>query len=222
MGRIGEKKKLKDVRKTIPPYIEAKVPYKFDINDYDKLSELDKLVSIQNFYTANAENKYIGEIINQIMQGNAVEREVPDIGGYEFGIEHTEISPFYRHKKKGDSFRRFQKSMSESKRIIELDIFDIFFLDLTIFFQKLGIKNRSQFKENIIQAIKEKSKKFEAYEHFKHNGLWLDSLHTFLFLNRIRLGTFCKRISIKLCVIVHMTFLSLEMRTQRQLYQNKF
>ncbi len=88
MGRIGKKIKMKGIRKIIRSYIEDKISYQFDANDYDRLSELGKLVSIQNFYVVNPEHQYIGDLINQIKQGKAVEREMPDIGVGGLRIRH--------------------------------------------------------------------------------------------------------------------------------------
>ncbi|HCG7109429.1 TPA: hypothetical protein NJ338_003233 [Vibrio parahaemolyticus] len=175
MGRVGKKKKMRLIKKILSSFCETRSSWQpYDERGYDELCELDKLISIPNIYVANPDHGYIRDITNHIKNGEGIEREMPDIGGDGFGIEHTEISPFYRHKKKGDSFRRFKRSITESKRIIELESLYIHYLDLPIFFKKLGIQNRSQFKENIVSAIKEKSKKFKTYEHFKHNGLWLD------------------------------------------------
>ncbi|EKA5860751.1 hypothetical protein OKZ58_002463 [Vibrio alginolyticus] len=173
MGRVGKKKKMKIVRNALRSYDYIANWEPHDLSGYDQLCELDKLKSIPNIFILNPEQEYIREIALQIRKGNGVEREMPDIGGEGFGIEHTEVFPFFRHKK-GDNFRRFKTSIAESKRTIPFDSFELFYLDLPSFFKKLGILSRSQFKENIVHAIKEKSNKFEKYEHFKFNGLWLD------------------------------------------------
>ncbi len=137
------------------------------------MSELEKLTSIPKLYSVEQDLESVKKIPEKIREGICVDREMPDIGGDGFSIEHTEVFPFFRSSK-GDSFKRYQSAIQESKRVIEFEKFDVYYQDFPTFLKKLGILARSQFKENIIQAIKEKSKKFEKYEHYEINGLWLE------------------------------------------------
>lgn len=192
MGRVGRKIKMKRVRKKLNSFFKEKDSFKFDVSDYDQLSELSKLKYIPNIYTLNNEDDFIKEVIQQVRQESCIEREMPDIEGSNFGIEHTEISPFYRNKNKGDSLRRYRRTIANSKRTIQFEPFDFYFLDLVAFLRKLGVQNESKLPENTIRAIKEKSMKFNKYEHFEHNGLWLDYPPFISFPNSNTLGYFLR------------------------------
>ncbi|MZI94073.1 hypothetical protein F9817_12810 [Vibrio sp. CAIM 722] len=137
------------------------------------MSELEKLISIPKLYSVEQDLEPVKIIPEKIRAGICVNREMPDIGGEGFSIEHTEVFPFFRSSK-GDSFKRYQSAIQASKRVIEFEKIDVYYQDFPTFLKKLGILARSQFKENIIQAIKEKSEKFKKYERYEINGLWLE------------------------------------------------
>jgi len=118
---------------------------------------------------------YVIKIVDEINSKACQSREKPDITGSNFGIEHTEVFPF-KKSKKGDNYKKLEAEniISENVRVIKLDEFDIEFIDIHVFLEGLGIYEKSQFKENIISSIKEKSKKFVQFDQFEKNGVWLE------------------------------------------------
>ncbi len=127
------------------------------------INELEALYRIKTIKGTGNKNdqKLLMPIIDQISKRTCENSEMPDICGDGFGLEHTEISPFYRHRKKGDSYQRFKKIFDESMNKIDLPIFEFHYLDLLSFKNKLGISQINCFTENTVKAINEKSNKFK-------------------------------------------------------------
>lgn len=189
MGRVGSKIRMKRVRKQLREFLRSKKGL-FKIGDYYKKCELDKLKSIKNVYYANIGNTFLQDISNEFKKSSAVDSEMPDIHGISFGLEQTEVSPFFRHRKKGDTYRVHNRVMRESQRVIEFDSFSFNYIELPMFFKKLRVQQRSHFIENIVGAIQEKSKKFKKYKHFEHNGLWIEYPYNISFPKEGMLGYF--------------------------------
>lgn len=182
MGRVGSKIRMRKIRKRLREFLRSKnEPFK--IGDYYKKCELDKLKSIKNIYYANIEKTFLKDISTEFKKGSVVDREMPDIQGINFGLEQTEVSPFFRHRKKGDTYRVHNRVMRESQRVIEFDSFSFNYIELPMFFKKLRVQQRSNLIENIVWAIQEKSEKFKKYNHFEHNGLWIEYPYNISFLN---------------------------------------
>lgn len=138
----------------------------------NELDALYKIKSLSGCGTA-ADQELLSPIFTSISQKKCTKSEMPDIYGDGFGIEHTEVSPFYESRKKGSSYKRFNKTIKDSLRRLDLPLFEYQYLDLSLFLDKLGVRKKSRLTENTTKAIEEKSKKFIKYAHFKLNGLWL-------------------------------------------------
>lgn len=189
MGRVGSKIRMKRVRKQLREFLRSKKEF-FKIDDYYEKCELDKLKSIKNIYFANIEKTFLQVIRNELKKGSAVDNEMPDIQGISFGLEQTEVSPFFRHKRKGDTYRIYNRVMRETQRVIEFDSFLFHYIELPMFFKKLRVQQRSHFIENIVGAIEEKSEKFKKYKHFEYNGLWIEYPYNISFPKEGMLGYF--------------------------------
>lgn len=189
MGRVGSKIRMRIIRKQLQEYLRSKKE-PFKIGDYYKKCEFDKLKSIKNIYYANIEKTFLKDISIEFKKGFAVDSEMPDIQGISFGLEQTEVSPFFRHKKKGDTYRIHNRVMRESQRVIEFDTFSFNYIELPMFFKKLRVQQRSNLIENIVWAVQEKSAKFKKYKHFKHNGLWIEYPYNISFPKEGLLGYF--------------------------------
>ena len=189
MGRVGTKIRMKRIRKQLREFLHSKKEL-FNIGDYYKKCEFDKLKFIKRIYYANIEKTFLQDIENEFKNGSAVDSEMPDIQGISFGLEQTEVSSFFRHRKKGDTYRVHNKVMRESQRVIEFDSFSFNYIELPMFFKKLRVQQRSNFIENIVGAIQEKSKKFKKYKYFEHNGLWIEYPYNISFPKENMLGYF--------------------------------
>ncbi|TFH91765.1 hypothetical protein [Vibrio ouci] len=189
MGRVGSKIRMRIIRKQLQKYLRSKKE-PFKIGDYYKKCEFDKLKSIKNIYYANIEKTFLKDISIEFKKGFAVDSEMPDIQGISFGLEQTEVSPFFRHKRKGDTYRIYNRVMRESQRVIEFDTFSFNYIELPMFFKKLRVQQRSNLIENIVGAVQEKSEKFKKYKHFKHNGLWIEYPYNISFPKEGLLGYF--------------------------------
>lgn len=189
MGRVGSKIKMRRIRKELREFLRSKIEI-FKIGDYYKKCELDKLKSIKKIYFVNIEKTFLHVIRNELKKGYAVDNEMPDIQGISFGLEQTEVSPFFRHKKKGDTYRVYSRVMRESQRVIEFDSFYFNYIELPMFFKQLRVQQRSNFIENIVGAILEKSEKFKKYKQFEHNGLWIEYPYNISFPKEGMLGYF--------------------------------
>lgn len=139
------------------------------INELEALYRIQAIKGIGN----KSDQKLLLPVIEQISQKICKDSEMPDIYGDGFGLEHTEISPFYRHRKKGDSFQRFKNIFKENINSVDLPLCEFYYLDLPSFTKKLGISSNNCFMENTVKAINEKSNKFLKYTHYEINGLWL-------------------------------------------------
>lgn len=143
----------------------------------DELEHLYQAKSIKYFEKKGhiETDEYVKKIVDEIGNKNCQSTEKPDISGPNFGIEHTEAYPF-KKSKKGDAYKRLEAEsmISDSVRVIKLNEFDISFIDFQMFLEKLGIYKKSEFRENIISSIEEKSKKFLESKTFEKNGIWLE------------------------------------------------
>ncbi|GAB1623217.1 hypothetical protein AAOGI_32670 [Agarivorans albus] len=189
MGRVGTKIRMKKIRKQLREFLRSKKE-PFKIGDYYKKCEIEKLKSINNVHFVNLEKSFLKDIGAEFKKGVAVDSEMPDIQGISFGLEQTEVSPFFRHKRKGDTYRIHNRAMRESQRTIEFDSFSFNYIELPMFFKKMRVQQRSNFVENIVGAIKEKSEKFKKYKHFQHNGLWIEYPYNISFPKEGMLGYF--------------------------------
>lgn len=139
------------------------------------INELEALYKIKAFSGCGtaADQELLSPIFISISQKNCIKSEMPDIYGDGFGLEHTEVSPFYESRKKGSSYKRFNQIIKDSLRKLDLPLFEYHYLDISLFLDKLGVREKSRLAENTTKAIEEKSKKFLKYAHFELNGLWL-------------------------------------------------
>ncbi|MBV1908926.1 MAG: hypothetical protein KUG78_06355 [Kangiellaceae bacterium] len=143
----------------------------------DELKHLYQAKSINYFEKQKhiETDEYVINIVDEITGKNCQSREKPDISGTNFGIEHTEVYPFKKGRK-GDTYKKLEAEniISDSVREIKLDEFEITFVDFHLFLENLGIYKKSEFKENIVSSIEEKSKKFVNFDKFEKNGIWLE------------------------------------------------
>lgn len=145
------------------------------------MSELPVFKEIKRIVAIDTNEQSVANYILK-NRSNFKQSDMPDLvfdnqllSQNSIGIEHTEVSIF-KEGKKGAEIRKSHRELSSEVIKIELEYIEISCVDIQPHYKrKLRLNDGKTLIDNIVNAIKLKSKKAKNYKSFNINILWIET-----------------------------------------------